>query len=69
MDLQAKLKRAEEALKVAQEATTTVENLAYERGVQKMETRLTVEVTAICREYCSETYSQALDRAGIQILI
>ena len=30
-----------------------------------METRLTAEVTAICREYCAETYNQALDRAGI----
>ena len=30
-----------------------------------METRLTAEVTAVCREYCAETYNQALDRAGI----
>ena len=30
-----------------------------------METRLTAEVTAVCREYCVETYNQALDRAGI----
>ena len=29
------------------------------------ETRLTAEVTAVRREYCAETYSQALDRAGI----
>ena len=34
LDLQAKLKKAEEALKVAQEAVTTAETLAYERGVQ-----------------------------------
>ena len=65
MDLQAKLKKAEEALKVAQEAATAVETLAYERGVLEMETKLTAEVTAVCREYCAETYSQALDRAGI----
>ena len=31
----------------------------------EMETSLTVEVTAVCREYCAETYNQALDRAGI----
>ena len=65
LDLQAKLKKAEEALKVAQEAVTTAETLAYERGVLKTETRLTVEVTAVCREYYVETYSQALNRAGI----
>ena len=65
LDLQAKLKRAEEALKVAQEAAITAETLAYERGVQETETRLTAEVTAVCKEYCAEMYSQALDRAGI----
>ena len=30
-----------------------------------METRLTAEVIVVCREYCAETYNQALDRAGI----
>ena len=50
---------------MAQEAATAAENLAYERGVQETETRLTVEVIAVCREYYAETYSQALDRAGI----
>ena len=29
------------------------------------EARLTAEVTVVCREYCAETYNQALDRAGI----
>ena len=41
--------------------------MAYERGMQEIETRLTIEVTAVCREYCAETYSQALDRAGIPV--
>ena len=65
LDLQPKLKGAEEALKMAQEATIAAETSAYERGVLEMETRLNVEVTAICREYCAETYNQALNRAGI----
>ena len=51
LDLQAKLKGAEEALKVAQEAAIAAETSAYERGVLEMETRLTAEVTAVCREY------------------
>ena len=50
---------------MAQEAATTAENLAYEQGVQETETRLTAEVTAVYREYCVETYSHTLDRAGI----
>ena len=46
-------------------STIAAETSAYERGVLEMETRLTAEVTAICREYCAETYNQALDRARI----
>ena len=65
LDLKDKLQKAEEALKVAQEATTAVETSAYERGVLEMEARLTAEVTAVCREYCAETYNQALDQVGI----
>ena len=65
LDLKDKLQKAEEALKVAQEATTAVETSAYERGVLEMEARLTAEVTVVCREYCAETYNQALDQAGI----
>ena len=65
LDLQSKLLRAEEALKVAQETAIATKTLAYERGVLETETRLTAEVTAIYREYCAETYSQALDRTRI----
>ena len=65
LDLQAKLQRVEEALKVAQEATKAIETAAYECGVLEMEARLTAEVTMVCSEYYVETYNQALDRAGI----
>ena len=65
LDLQAKLQKAEEALKVAQEAAKAAETAAYERRVLETEARLTAEVTVVCREYCVETYNQALDRAGI----
>ena len=63
LDLKAKLQKAEEALMVAQEATKT--GRAYECGVLETEAMLTVEVTVVCKEYCAETYNQALDRAGI----
>ena len=65
LDLQSKLQRAEEALKVAQEAAIAAKTSAYERGVLETETRLTAEVTAVCREYCAKTYNQALDQVGI----
>ena len=50
---------------MAQEATAATKASAYEHGVRETEARLTAEVTAVCREYCTETYNQALDRAGI----
>ena len=49
---------------MAQEAATAAETSAYECGVLETEARLAVEVTAICGEYCAETYNQVLDRAG-----
>ena len=57
LDLKAKLQKAEEALKVAQEAATAVETSAYERGVLETKARLTAEVIVVCREYCAETYN------------
>ena len=65
LDLKSKLQKAEEALKLAQEATTAAETSAYKRGVLEMEARLIAEVTVVYREYCAKTYNQALDRAGI----
>ena len=65
LDLKAELQKAQEALKVAKEAAKAMEAAAYERGVLETEARLTVEVTVVCRDYCTKTYYQALDRAGV----
>ena len=65
LDLKAKLQKAEKALKVAQEAAKAAETSVYERGVLETEARLTAEMIVVCREYCAETYNQALNRAGI----
>ena len=65
LDLKAKLQKTEEALKMAQEAVKVAETAAYERGVLKTEARLTAEVTVVSRDYCAETYNQALYRAGV----
>ena len=67
IDLKSKLQKAEEALKLAQEAAIAPETSAYERGVLEMKARLTAEVTVVCREYCAKMYNQALDRAGIPV--
>ena len=63
LDLKAELQKAQEALKMAQEAAA--DTVAYERGILEAEARLTAKVTVVCRDYCAETYHQALDRAGV----
>ena len=65
LDLKAKLQKAKEALKAAQEAVKATETAAYERRVLETEASLTAEVTVVCRDYCAETYKQALDRVGV----
>ena len=51
---------------VAKEAAKAAEVVAYERGVVETEARLIVEVRVGCRDYCAETYYQALDRARVR---
>ena len=67
LDLKDKLQRVEEALKVAQEATKAAKTAAYECGVLEIEARLTAKIAGVCRDYCVETYKQALDRAGVPV--
>ena len=48
-----------------QEAAKAIETAAYERGVLETKARLTVEVKVVSRDYCIETYFQALNQVGI----
>ena len=50
---------------MAQEVAKATEATTYERGVLETEARLTTEVTVVCKDYCAETYYQALDRVGV----
>ena len=69
MDLKAELQKvkveAKEAARVTKEATTVVEIASYERGVEDTENRLAKEVVGVCREYCDETWMEALNSAGV----
>jgi len=50
---------------VAKEATAAVEIASYERGVEDTKNRLVEEVAGVCREYCAETWIEALNIAGV----
>ena len=65
LSLKAELQKAKEAAKVAREATKAAKEAAYEHGVEETKTRLAEEVTVVCRDYCTEMYSEALNRVGV----
>ena len=52
---------------MAKKAAKATEAVAYEHGVVETEAKLTVEVTIVCRDYCAETYYEALDRVGVPV--
>ena len=65
MDLKAELQKVKEVTQVAREASEAAETTSYECEVLETETRLAEEVTGVCREYCTETWAEALNRVGV----
>ena len=65
LSLKVELQKAKEAAKVAREAAKAAKEAAYEHGVEETKRRLAKEVTVVCRDYCTETYSKALNWAGV----
>ena len=52
---------------MAKKAAKVAEAVAYEHGLVETEAKLTTEVTVVCRDYCAETYYEALDRVGVHV--
>ena len=50
---------------MAKEAFGAAEMAAYEHGVLETEIRLVEEVAGVCRDYCTEVWEEALNRAGV----
>ena len=65
MDLEAELQKAKDAARVAREAAEAAVKASYKRGVRDTETRLAVEVAVVCRDYCTESWGVAMDRARV----
>ena len=64
-DLKAQLLQAKEAARLAREAAEAAVAASYERGVADIEARLTEEVVGVCRDYVTESWGVAMDRAAI----
>ena len=61
----AELQKAKNAAWMAREATKVAVKASYERGVRDMETWLAEEVVKVCKDYYTESWGVAMDRAGV----
>ena len=65
LNLKAELQKVKEAARVAREAVKAAVNVSYEPGVLDTETRLAEEVAIVCRNYITESWGVAIDRAEV----
>jgi len=65
LDLKAALQKAKEEVQLAKEAIKAEKRVAYQLGVEETEARLTEELLEVCRDYCSISWAQALNAAGV----
>ena len=66
-ELREELQKAREAVQLVKEAAETEKQAAYTLGVEETQARLTEELFAVCREYCSILWGKALDAAGVLV--
>ena len=59
------LQKAKNAAWMAREATKAAVKASYERRVRDTETWLAEEVVKVCKDYCTESWQVAMDRAGV----
>ena len=50
----------------AEQAMNEVEQRGYEVGIAEIEKALRAEVPEVCRIYCARTWSEALNRVGVE---
>ena len=59
------LLKAKKVAQVAREAAEVAKNVSYKHGVLDTETRLAKEVAIVCRDYITESWGVAMDRAKV----
>ena len=64
-DLKAQLLQAKEAARLARGAAEAAVAASYERRVTDTGARLTEEVAVVCRDYVTESWGVAMDRAAV----
>ena len=64
-ELREEFQKAREAVQLVKEAVEAEKQAAYTLGVEETQARLTEELSAIYREYCSISWGKALDAARV----
>ena len=64
-DLSEEFWKAREAVQLVKEAAETEKQAAYMLGVEETQARLTEELSAVCRDYCSISWGKALDATEV----
>ena len=64
-DLREELHKAREAAQLPKEAAEAEKQASYALGVQKTQSRLTEEFSAVAKDYCDITWGKALDAARV----
>ena len=64
-DLREELRKAREAVQLVKEAAKAEKQATYMLGVEETQAKLTEELSAVCREYCSIFWGKALNVAGV----
>ena len=64
-ELREELRKAREVAQLLKEATEAEKQAAYDLGVQKTQSRLTEEFSAMAKDYCDITWGKALDATGV----
>ena len=64
-ELREELRKAREVAQLLKEAAEAEKQASYAMGVQKTQSRLTEEFSAVARDYCDITWDKALDAAVV----
>ena len=65
LSLKVELEKAKAKAQTTKDTAQDVELAAYKRGMLEMEQRLVEEVAEVCRDYCTVTWNEALNSAGV----
>ena len=61
LDLKVELEKAKATSRAAKEAAEAWRQASYNLGVEETEIQLAEELTEVCRDYCKETWKEALN--------